>query len=484
MIRWVLFWLWLGGFSVFGATKVAIIGDSISTGAHAKPQATNGYPAVLGRLLGDEFQVKPFAIGGHTLVRKSRAALMGKPIYQKALEFAPDVAVIMLGTNDSNSGGGNHWQYQADLETDLMAMVSDLRKANPEVLIHIAGPPPMYPEKSGLPSERIANLKERRERLAEIRKRFGVIAAKEPKVLIHDLARTFGPEETTDGVHPTTEGHAKLAAHLADVLPTKFDESFRAENELKEAGLEAKVSEFGGYARYDFKVPGAGCSGTIVSPKQAAAGRPWIWRARFFGHQPALDLELLDRGWHVAYCDVSNLYGAEPAMLRWDAMHEFMSKTLGLSPKPVLEGMSRGGLPIFNWAARHPNSVSAIYGDNPVCDFRTWPGGDGGKRSEGDWKRLLEVYGIDDAAAGKHDQVVDRLEPIAKAGIPVAVVLGMKDDVVPPKQNGEAVAAKYESLGGKVRVWRKPDAGHHPHGLHPPAELREFLLEATKRAGK
>ncbi len=474
--------IWLGlSLAALGATKVAVIGDSISTGAAAKNPKENGYPSQMGDLLGDGFQVQAFALGGHTLVRKSRGSLMRKPIYQKALDFAPDVAVIMLGTNDSNSGGGNHWQYQADLETDLMAMISDLRGSNPDVLIHIAGPPPMYPEKSGLKPDRIANLTERRGRLAEIRRRFAVVAAGEPKVLIHDLARAFEAEETTDGAHPTTEGHAKLAAHLAEILTMEFDEGCDAEAVLKKAGVTTKVSDFGGYARYNFTLPGESCGAVIVAPKQAAVGRPWIWRARFFGHQPELDLQLLDRGWHVAYCDVGNLYGSESAMLRWDAMHEFVTQSLGFSTKPVLEGMSRGGLPIFNWGARHPERVSAIYGDNPVCDFRTWPGGDGGSRSDGDWKRLLKVYGIDEAAAAGHDQVVDRLEPIAKAGIPVALVLGMKDHVVPPTQNGEAVATRYESLGGKVRVWRKPDDGHHPHGLHPADELRRFLVEAAGR---
>ncbi|MCH7228655.1 GDSL-type esterase/lipase family protein [Haloferula sp. A504] len=475
--------IWLGlTLAAAGVTKVAVIGDSISTGAGAEEPRQNGYPVRMGVLLGDSFQVEAFALGGHTLVRKSRGSLMRKPIYQKALEFAPDVAVIMLGTNDSNSGGGNHWQYEADLETDLMAMISDLRQANPDVLVHIAGPPPMYPEKSGLKPDRIANLKERHARLAEIRRRFGVVAAREPKVLIHDLARAFGAEDTTDGVHPTTEGHAKLATHLAEILTIRFNEACDVGKALEDAGVKAKASDFEGYVRHDFTVPGVSCGGIIVAPKQAAAGRPWIWRARFFGHQPGLDLELLDRGWHVAYCDVSNLYGSEQAMLRWDAMHGFMTRSLGCSPKPVLEGMSRGGLPIFNWAARHPERVSAIYGDNPVCDFRTWPGGTGGRRSQGDWTRLLKVYGLDETAAAKHEQVVDRLEPVAKARIPVALVLGMKDDVVPPERNGEAVAARYESLGGEVRVWKKPDAAHHPHGLHPPEELRRFLIEAWKNA--
>ena len=30
-----------------------------------------------------------------------------------------------------------------------------------------------------------------------------------------------------------------------------------------------------------------------------------------------------------------------------------------------------------------------------------------------------------------------------------------------------------------MKVWTKPEDGHHPHGLHPPDELRQFLVEAA-----
>ncbi len=84
------------------------------------------------------------------------------------------------------------------------------------------------------------------------------------------------------------------------------------------------------------------------------------------------------------------LWGGDEAMRRWDDCYQFLTEA-GLSSKPVLEGMSRGGLPIFRWASLNPDKVSAVYGDNPVCDFRTWPGGEGGKRSQGDWGRLLNL---------------------------------------------------------------------------------------------
>ena len=145
--------------------------------------------------------------------------------------------------------------------------------------------------------------------------------------------------------------------------------------------------------------------------------------------------------------------------------------------------MSRGGLIIFNFASAHPDKVAAIYGDNPVCDFLSWPGGKNGKLSGADWERCLAAYSLTHAQAQDHPQPKDEatLKPIAGAGIPVALVIGTADSVVPPAANAEPLAATYEKLGGTVKVWRKPGLDHHPHGLDPPDELRDFLLEAVSK---
>ena len=60
-------------------------------------------------------------------------------------------------------------------------------------------------------------------------------------------------------------------------------------------------SDFHGFDRYDFSVDELKCK--VVAPKQAAQGNPWVWRARFFGHQPQVDVALLEKGFHVAYVD-------------------------------------------------------------------------------------------------------------------------------------------------------------------------------------
>ncbi|HEY1110464.1 MAG TPA: hypothetical protein VGE76_17575, partial [Opitutaceae bacterium] len=74
----------------------------------------------------------------------------------------------------------------------------------------------------------------------------------------------------------------------------------------------ARRSEWNGYERIDFYWARRPC--VLVIPKEAAPGKPWIWRTEFFDHQPQVDIAMLAKGWHVAYMDAKNLYGAPKAI--------------------------------------------------------------------------------------------------------------------------------------------------------------------------
>jgi pimeloyl-ACP methyl ester carboxylesterase len=41
----------------------------------------------------------------------------------------------------------------------------------------------------------------------------------------------------------------------------------------------------------------------------------------------------------------------------------------GLSKKAVLEGMSRGAVYVYNWAAANPKKVACVYVDNPLLNM-------------------------------------------------------------------------------------------------------------------
>ena len=243
--------------------------------------------------------------------------------------------------------------------------------------------------------------------------------------------------------------------------------------------VEDRVSKWEGHERRDFQVAGRSC--LLIVPEQPAAGKPWIWRTEFFGHEPQADLALIGKGFHVAYIDVQNMYGAPVALDLMDAFYRQLTDDRGLSRRPVLEGFSRGGLFSLNWAARHPDQVACIYNDAPVCDFKSWPGGRGrGQGSPGDWRQCLEVYKLTEAEALAYKlNPVDNLAPLAKAKIPLLHVCGDADDVVPIDENTRLVEKRYLELGGPITVIAKPGVGHHPHSLVDPTPIVDFVLKHT-----
>ncbi|MDD7983992.1 prolyl oligopeptidase family serine peptidase [Lentisphaera marina] len=238
-----------------------------------------------------------------------------------------------------------------------------------------------------------------------------------------------------------------------------------------------KASDWHGYTMYSHQ-------GTkIVVPKKIADGKPWVWRARFWGHEPQFDLAMLQRGYHVVYCDVSNWFGSPKALKKWDDFYNYLRFEHLFADRAILEGMSRGGLIIYNWAAKNPDKVAAIYGDAPVMDFKSWPGGKGsGPGSPGAWKACLKAYGFsEEQALAYKSNPIDNLQALAKAKIPILHVVGDVDKVVPVSENTAIAQQRYKQLGGIFEVIHKKDVGHHPHSLKDPKAIVDFMIKHTEK---
>lgn len=250
-----------------------------------------------------------------------------------------------------------------------------------------------------------------------------------------------------------------------------------AEGVAKETPFPGTKTNYHDFDRYDFVVDG--CETLVVCPRQAAPGAPWIWRAEFFDHRPETDLALLAEGFHLVYINVGNTFGCPSAMKHWAVLYEMLVRDHGFSKKPVLEGLSRGGLYVYHWAAANPDKVGCIYGDNPVCDFKSWPGGKGkGPGSPEDWRKLIKDYGFDSEqqALAYDKNPIDNLKPIAEAKIPILHVCGDADEVVPYEENTVILKERYEKLGGTMTVIVKKGFKHHPHGLDDPSPIVDFVM--------
>ena len=180
----------------------------------------------------------------------------------------------------------------------------------------------------------------------------------------------------------------------------------------------------------------------IVAPRQAAAGNPWSWRGCYWDHQPQTEVELLRRGFYIAYISAS-------ATLRpgreWDAWYKFLTEH-GLSAKPAFIGMSRGGEFEYTWATNHPNMVTCIYADNPAVD----------------------------------NDILMKLGGLAKNDVPLLHVCGSFDPLyniaTGPVEN------IYQQFGGRISIMIKEGFGHHPHSLHNPKPIADFIEQSFKAA--
>ncbi|MBA3938620.1 MAG: alpha/beta hydrolase [Planctomycetes bacterium] len=241
---------------------------------------------------------------------------------------------------------------------------------------------------------------------------------------------------------------------------------------------DERIDTWHGFTRHSFTWDG--CPAWVVEPKAARAGNPWSWCMMFpdaFTERCAAP-GLLAAGYHHAFIDVGNTFGAPSAVMHLESFHNELVRR-GLEQRPALIGISRGGLYAYRFAADHPGEVGAIYGDAPVCDFKSWPGGKGkGKGSPGDWQALLGCYGFPDEAAALAylGNPIDILPTLAEAHIALIHVVGDADDVVPVAENTAILEQRYLALDGTITVLHKAGVGHHPHGLDDPAPIVEFIL--------
>ncbi len=239
--------------------------------------------------------------------------------------------------------------------------------------------------------------------------------------------------------------------------------------------MDIRESDWNGYRRLDFAVGGR--ESLLICPKTPDTAGRWVWRAEFFGAFDTADQALLARGWAIAYHRVSNMYGCSQSVVYMREFREVLRDVFGMTGRAALFGFSRGGLYAFRYAVTWPEDVMALYLDAPVLDIRSWPGGKGG--GIGDpacWEECKRWYCLDEHSAWFfRDNPLDRIDELVRTGIPVLLVAGEADDVVPYAENGAVMAAKMAAAGGRIHVILKPGVGHHPHSLEDSAPITAFM---------
>lgn len=125
----------LGKFPKNGKVKVACVGDSITFGYGIGKEETR-YPQLLGRMLGEKFEVRNFGNSGKTAgeypSQKHRKQWYGDNVeYTQAQEYQPDIIICNLGINDTGA-----WWDPSIFEAGYTTLVKTLKGSrNPTVLV-------------------------------------------------------------------------------------------------------------------------------------------------------------------------------------------------------------------------------------------------------------------------------------------------------------------------------------------------------------
>src|ERR1700751_3601456 len=243
-------------------------------------------------------------------------------------------------------------------------------------------------------------------------------------------AAIVGPSKATAAdVYVPFEGEKTTCHEGCDRYDFIMDDATGAITPIPAPASE--VTSFG----IDESVKGGKRRCVVVVPKKAAPGNPWSWRACYWNHQPQSEVELLIRGFHIAFV------APDPGRhgKAWDVWYKFLTENHGLAKKAAFIGMSKGGVNEFNWGVVNPDKVACIYADNTAL----------------------------------YDEDFAKVPELAKHDVPLLHICGSEDFLL--QRHTRVVENTYHQLGGLITVIVKEGHAHHPHSLKNPKPIADWI---------
>ena len=190
--------------------RVACIGDSITFGHGIEDREKNSYPAVLGKLLGDKYEVRNFGVSSSTLMDSGDEPYTKRKAYKDALAFEPNIVVIKLGTNDSKP---HNWKKADDFERDYAKFVGSFQKLDSKPTVYLCTPAPAFEGNFGITEKVVAG---------EVKPKIEALG-KELKLTVIDVHAALAerPKLFPDRIHPNAAGAKILAETVFKVLAPK-----------------------------------------------------------------------------------------------------------------------------------------------------------------------------------------------------------------------------------------------------------------------
>jgi len=229
-----------------------------------------------------------------------------------------------------------------------------------------------------------------------------------------------------------------------------------------------------------FLVQGRTAFVILPSANPAAGPIPWVWYAPTLPGLPS-DAEkwMFERftraGVAIAGIDVGESYGSPDGRALYSALYGELTTHRGFAPRAVMLGRSRGGLMTLCWAVENADKVAGFAGIYPVCNLASYPGA---AKASAAYRMSPEQFS---ARLAEHNPI-DRLEGLAKAGVPLFAIQGDSDQAVPLEANSGELRKRYEALGGKMQLIVPPGQGHNMWpGFFQCRELLDFVLAQATR---
>ena len=237
--------------------------------------------------------------------------------------------------------------------------------------------------------------------------------------------------------------------------------------------MEIKTSEWNGFKRLDFQFNGRDC--ILICPTVACKGNKWLYRTEYFGAFPDMEIKMLEQGYALAYMQNTTRMCPETDTDMRPLFCEFLSKEFGLNPKCALVGLSCGGMQAVYFTAKYPQYVACAYLDAPVMNYLSWPFALGIGQNDCS-KEFIENMGMDlSSMLNFRNHPIDQKEKLLKSGVPILLVSGDSDTIVPFCENGQLLYDYFKANDGNIELIIKLGGDHHPHGLADNKPIIEFI---------
>lgn len=250
---------------------------------------------------------------------------------------------------------------------------------------------------------------------------------------------------------------------------------------LKENETGSKTMQetlWNGFRRVDFLFEGR--EAILVFPTEANENKNWLLRTEYFGSFPNFDVEMLGRGWHLAFIKNVTRWCLDEDLDLKARFVKYLHEEYGLYKKCVPVGLSCGGMIACKFAAKYPECVSVMYLDAPVMNLLSCPAGIG-VANNNLFPEFLGATGMTlSELISYRDNPIDKMHLLLKNDIPIIMVYGDSDKTVPYIENGAILEKFYRENGGTIVTVSKENCGHHPHGLEDSTPIIDFVEKYSK----